>query len=83
MFPGHNVYLTMLHVLLNTVHLVIFARFYFSRISRGRPIRKFKNLAKIIIIIALIKKNENSRILIFVKSFKIRNSRKFKHAKIT
>ena len=28
---------------------------------------EFKNLAKIIIIIALLKKNENSRILIFVK----------------
>ena len=44
---------------------------------------KFKNLAKIIIIRALLKKNENSRILNFVKSPKIKNSRKFKHAKIT
>ena len=36
-----------------------------------------------IIIIALLKKNVNSRILNFVKSHKIRNSRKFEHAKIT
>ena len=33
--------------------------------------------------IALLKKTENSRILNFVKSPKITNSRKFKHAKIT
>ena len=33
--------------------------------------------------IALLTKNENSRILNFVKSPKIKNSRKFKHAKIT
>ena len=31
----------------------------------------------------LLKKNENSQILNFVKSPKIRNSRKFKHTKIT
>ena len=43
----------------------------------GEKIRKFKNLAKIVIKIALLKKNENSRILNFVKSPKIRNSRKF------
>ena len=42
-----------------TVDLVIFARFLFSR---GGQIPEFKNLAKIIIIIALLKKNENSRI---------------------
>ena len=35
----------------------------------------FKNLAKIIIIIALVKKNVNSQNLNFVKSPKIRNSR--------
>ena len=45
--------------------------------------RKFKNLAKIIIIITLLKKNENSRIVNFVKSHKIRNSRIFEQAKIT
>ena len=67
----------------NTVDLVIFASFQFSRISRGGQIREFKNLAEIIIIIALLKKNENSRILNFVKSPKIRNSRKFKHTKIS
>ena len=43
--------------------MVIFARFYFSRISRGGLIREFKNLAKIINPIALLKKNENSWIL--------------------
>ena len=42
-----------------TVDLVIFARFYFSRISRGGQIHEFKNLAKINIIIALLKKNDN------------------------
>ena len=67
----------------NTVDLVIFARFQFSRISRGEQIREFRNRAKIIIIIALLEKNENSRILNFAKSPKIGNSRKFKHAKIT
>ena len=41
----------------------------------------FANLAKIIII-ALLKKNENSRIL-NLKSPKIKNSRQFKVAKIT
>ena len=46
------------------------------RISQGGQIREFKNLSKIIIIIALLKKNENLRILIFVKSPKIRKSRK-------
>ena len=67
----------------HTVDLVIFARFYSSRISRGRQIREFKNSAKIIIIIALLKKTTNSRILSFVKSPDIINSRKFNHAKIT
>ena len=42
-----------------TVDLVIFARFLFSRAGQTP---EFKNLAKIIIIIALLKKNENSRI---------------------
>ena len=54
-----------------TVDLVIFPRFYFSRILREGQIREFKNLAKkIIIIIALLKKNKNSRILNHVKSKK-------------
>ena len=53
------------------------------RILRGGQICEFKNLARIIIIIALLKKNENLRILNFVKSPKIGNSLKFKHAKIT
>ena len=68
---------------LYTVDLVIFARFQFSRISRGSQIREFKNLVKIINIIALRKAYKNSRILNFGKSPKIRSSRKFKHAKIT
>ena len=63
-----------------TVDLVILVRFKFSRISRGGPNREFKNLAKIIILIALLRKNENSRILIFVKSHKIKNSRKLQYA---
>ena len=37
----------------NIVDLVIFTRFYFSRISQGGQIRKFKNLAKTFLIIAL------------------------------
>ena len=52
-------------------------------VSRGGQIREFKDLAKIITIIALLGRNENSRILNFVKSPKITNSRKSKHAKIT
>ena len=60
----------------------LFVSFYFSRISRGGQIRKFKNLTKINIIIAVLKKNENSRILICVQSLKVRNSPKFKHAKM-
>ena len=55
----------------------------FSRISQGEQIREFENLVKIIIIIALLGENENSQILNFVKSPKIRNSRKFKPKKIT
>ena len=43
------------------VDLVMFARFQFPRISRGGLILEFKNFAKIIIIIALLKKNENLR----------------------
>ena len=42
-----------------TVDLVIFTSFYFC---------EFKKLAKMIIIIALLKKNENSRVLSFVKN---------------
>ena len=58
--------------LYNTVDLVIFARFQFSRISGGQ-IPEFKNLAKIIIItLALLEKKENSRILNFLKSPKIK-----------
>ena len=53
-----------------TVDLVIFARFYFSRISRRGQIRELKNLVEIIFIFALLKKNENSRI--FVKTPKIK-----------
>ena len=41
-----------------TLDLVLFARFKFQRISRGQ-IREFKNCAKIIITIALLKKNTN------------------------
>ena len=67
----------------HTVDLVIFARFQFSQIPRRGQIREFKYFAKIIIIIALLSKNENSRILNFVRSPKIKNSRKFKHAKVT
>ena len=44
---------------------------------------EFKNLAKTIIMLALLKKNENSRILNFVKNPQIRNSWKFVNAKIT
>ena len=44
--------------------------------------RTIKNLAKIINIIALLERKK-SRILNFLKSPKIRNSRKLKHAKIT
>ena len=61
---------------------MIFARLNFSWISRGQ-IREFINLVKIIIIIELLKINKKLWILNFVKSFKIRNSRKFKHAKVT
>ena len=39
-----------------TVDLVIFARFYFLRVSRGGQICEFKNLTKIIIMITLLKK---------------------------
>ena len=65
-----------------TLDLVIFARFYFLRISREGQIREFKNIAKIVNIIALLKKNEDSQILNFAKRPKIGNSRKFKHAKL-
>ena len=46
-------------------------------------IREFKKFAKIIIIIAILKKNEKSQILNIVKNPKLKNSRKFEHAKIT
>ena len=49
------------------------------RFSFGGQIREFKNFAKIINLIALLKKNENSRTLNFMESQKIRNLRKFKH----
>ena len=62
----------------NIHEVLIFANFEW-----GGQISEFKNLAKIIIIIALLKKNENSRIINFVKIPKIRNSRKCKHAKTT
>ena len=48
----------------------------------SRQIREFKILAKIIIIIALLKKNENLRILSLVKNPKIRNPRKFSTRKL-
>ena len=44
--------------MLYTVDLVIFAGFNFLR---GGQIREFKNIAKIIIIMALLKEIENSR----------------------
>ena len=43
----------------------------FANFTRGQ-ISEFKNLAEIIILIALLKKNANSRILNFVKSPKIK-----------
>ena len=48
----------------NTVYLVIFARFYFSRNFGSRKIHEFKNLAKIIIMNATYHRNKkiaNSR----------------------
>ena len=66
-----------------TADLVMFAWFWFSRILWGGQIREFKNLTKIVLIIALLKKKEKSQILNFVKTPKNRNSRKLKHAKIT
>ena len=55
----------------------------FSRISGEGHIRELKNLAKIITMIALLKKKKNSRILNFVESSKMSTLRKFKLAKIT
>ena len=49
---------TVLQKYINTFDLVLLARFYFSRISRGIKIREFKNLAKIIIIIVLLKRKK-------------------------
>ena len=67
-------------VYIYTVDLVIFhiLEDLILRISRGQ-IREIKNL--FIIKIALLKKNENLQILIFVKNPRIKKSRKFKHAK--
>ena len=45
----------MIYFISNTEDLVIFARFLFSRILRGGHIREFKNFAKIIFTIALLK----------------------------
>ena len=45
-----------------TIDLVIFAGFQFSRISRGGQFREFENRSKIIIKIAILKKNENSKL---------------------
>ena len=42
---------------INTVDLVIFARFIFLQISQGGQIREFKNLAKIIIMSATSHRN--------------------------
>ena len=53
------------------------------RIMRGGKNCESKKFAKINIMIALLKKSKNSRILNIVKKNKIRNSRKPKHAKIT
>ena len=62
---------------LNTAHMC-------ATIYTCGQICEFKNLSKIIIIIlALLMKNVNSRILNFVASPKIRNSRQFKHVNIT
>ena len=62
------------------VDLVIFVRFKFSLEDQ---IYEFKNLAKIIIILTLLEKNEKLLNLNFLKNPKIRNSWKFKHTKIT
>ena len=56
----------------DTVDLVLFARFQFSRISIIGQIREFKNLKKKIIMRAQQKK-VNLRILNFLKSFQFRN----------
>ena len=50
--------------------------------SRGRQIREFKNLAKIIVIVLPNNEIDSSRILDIAKSPKITNARKFKHAKL-
>ena len=58
--------------------LIIYANFAMMTNSRIRESREFFFFIK-----ALLEKNNNSRILIFVKSPKIRNSQKLKHAKTT
>ena len=66
------------------VDLVIFASFFFY--GEFREEHKFTNsriTQKNIFIIALLKKDENSRFFNFVKNPKTRNSCKFEHAKIT
>ena len=62
----------------NILEVLIFANF-----ARRTNSRIQESLENYYYNIALLKKNENSRILNFVKSPKIRNSRKCKHAKIT
>ena len=62
----------------NIREVLIFANF-----ARRTNSRIQESLEKYYYNIALLKKNKNSRILNFVKSPKIRNSRKSKHAKIT
>ena len=69
--------------MIDNVDLEIFAKIYYSRILRMGQIREFQNLLKIIIIIALLKKNEESRNLNFVKSPQIQISRRFQLAKTT
>ena len=66
--------------------MVIFARFQFSRISRGKQIREFGNVAKnYYYYSATIVEIDNSWNIIpdFTKSHKITNSQKSKDAEIT
>ena len=66
-----------------TVDLVIFEGFIFRECREEDKFANSRISRKIIFIIAQLEKNANSRILNFVKSHKIRNSWKFKHAKVT
>ena len=61
---------------LNLREVLIIAKF-------AKRIQEFKNLARIIFIIALLKKNGNSRILNFVKSPKIKKSRNLDTGKLS